>query len=191
MPRIRLTIANGRDTTEQLRVAMRLRQRVIDSAPVQVDPRFPLQGMHRNAAGRPYFEFQTANAAAVSEVIGRNEFANQVELTETEEPLGEPCANCGNIAGPIQPAVCPNCGFHEISPCPICGVQNAKAMYERIAGDLFFCPTKAADGGRHRVRLLFNDPMFNPDGTYHQPLIVVSEVHIDDLRSRGTCRDFA
>ena len=183
MPRIRLTIANGRDTTEQLRLAMRLRQSIIESTPVQIDPRFPLQGVHRNVDGRPYFEFQTTDVTAVSEVIGQREYANHAELTETCEPLGEPCANCGNIAGQVQPAVCPNCGFHEISPCPICGRQNAKATYERISGDLFLCPTAANGGARHRVRLLFNDPMFNPDGTYHQPLIVVSEAHVDDFRS--------
>jgi hypothetical protein len=31
------------------------------------------------------------------------------------------------------------------------------------------------DGARHRVRLIFNEPMFRPDGRFNEPLVLVTE----------------
>jgi hypothetical protein len=81
--------------------------------------------------------------------------------------------NCGNIAGKVQPAQCPSCGFQDISPCPICHTSVPRADYSRVAGDLFVCPSC-----RNRVRLRFNSPMFLPDGSYRQPLVVVEEAAV-------------
>ena len=51
---------------------------------------------------------------------------------------------------------------------------NPRSSYEHVSGNLFLCPTPL-EGARHRVRFTYNEPMFNPDGTYHQPLILVLE----------------
>ena len=95
--------------------------------------------------------------------LTRNAHAAYTELTETEESIGEPCQDCGNIAGPVQPPVCPNCEFRDIGPCPVCGVLHSRQEYEEVRGDVCICPTRN-NGTRHRVRLMFNDPLILPDG---------------------------
>jgi len=95
-------------------------------------------------------------------------------LTETEDPLAEACRDCGNIAGPVQPPVCPNCGFRDIGPCPVCGVLNSRQDHEDVRGSLFYCPTRN-NGSRHQVRLMFDEPMFRLDGRFNQPLVLVKD----------------
>jgi hypothetical protein len=103
-------------------------------------------------------------------VVARYHYAEKIDLTEPSTAPGEECVNCGNVAGPIRPTVCPNCGFRDISPCPICRTEVPRQSYTRISGDLYRCPQC-----KNRVRLRFNSPMFLPDGDYNQPLVVVEE----------------
>jgi DNA-directed RNA polymerase subunit RPC12/RpoP len=168
--RMRVTIKTTGNQVDALRTAADLRRELWLHCPVQVDPDHPLNGTHRDKAGQAYFEFATAAPGEVRRVIEQGPYAARVELAENPPLPGDECANCGNVAGPVQPIVCPNCGFRDISPCPICGEPIPRQSYTRIAGDLFRCAHC-----RNRVRLRFNNPMFLPDGSYNQPLVMVEE----------------
>jgi hypothetical protein len=168
---MRVTIKPAGDRVGELQTAAEVRRNLWAHSPVEVDPDHPLHGTHRDAAGRAYFEFTTDFPDEVRRVIRQYHDTNGVELTEDRTLPGEECANCGNVAGPVQPAVCPNCGFQDISPCPICTQSVPRQSYRPIGGDVFRC-----SHCKNQVRLRFNDPMFLPDGSYNQPLVVVEEV---------------
>ncbi len=168
--RMRATVKTRDDRVAELRTAENLRQHLWAHSRVEVDPKYPLQGIHRDKDGRAYFEFATKAPAEVRQVIEQHQDSDKVELTETPPLPGEECANCGNVAGPVLPTVCPNCHFRNISACPICGEEVSKKLYARIAGNRFRCPRC-----NNHVRLRFNSPMFLPDGSYNQPLVVVEE----------------
>jgi hypothetical protein len=168
--RMRVTVKPTGDRVGELRTATNLRQDLWDHAPVEVDPDHPLYGTHRDEAGRAYLEFATQFPGEVRRVIEQYHYTDLVELTETPPLPGEECVNCGNVAGPVLPAVCPNCEFRDISPCPMCGEKVPRQLYSRISGDLFRCPHC-----HNRVRLRFNSPMFLADGNYSQPLVLVEE----------------
>jgi hypothetical protein len=172
MPRIRTTIVNTDDRKEQLRRAFRVRQDVIENLDVFLDPEYPLQGVHRDDRQRAYFEVAADRADAVRELLRAQGHDRYTEVSVPNHPNGEPCVNCGNIAGPKLPPVCPNCGFRDIASCPICDADVARQDYRKIAGSLFECPDPEGKG-IHRVRLAFHDPLFHADGTYRQPLVVV------------------
>jgi len=173
VPRTRITITGVPDRHEQLRIASRLRQELIDGLDVLLDPEHPLNGIHRDVFGQPYFEFMVNDPQTVKEFLRDLSYKDHVDVFEPVEPLGEPCANCGNIAGPDLPTVCPNCGFRDIARCPICGAEIPRWDYRKVSGSVFVCPNPL-NGRFHRVRLTFNEPMFQRDGTYRQPLVVVS-----------------
>jgi hypothetical protein len=168
--RMRATVRSTGDRVAELRTAASLRRDLWAHAPVEVDPDHPLYGTHRNNDGRAYFEFATEFPQEVRRVVEQYHYSDKVELTETPELPGEECANCGNVAGPVRPTVCPNCLFRDISPCPICSTEISRQSYTRISGDLFRCPHC-----KNVVRLRFNSPMFLADGSYNEPLVVVEE----------------
>src|SRR5262249_49627209 len=148
---------------------------LIEQAPVRLDPKHPLPGTHRDEQGQAYFELATDDLNHVREVLEHAGHFPYAAITEPQSPPGDSCANCGNVAGAILPAVCPNCGFEVCPPCPVCGIVNPRQSYDKVPGSLFLCPTPL-DELRHRVRLTFHEPMFNADGSYRQPLVVVREV---------------
>ena len=174
MPRYRIKIINVEDRTEQLRRANRVREDLIEHADIWADPEHTLHGVHRDAQGCPYFEFAAENREAISEVLNRRHHDAYTQLSETDEPLGEPCQECGNIAGRVLLPECPNCGFHDIERCPVCGQLSSRQDYEKISGNFFYCPTRQ-NGLRHRVRLIFNEPMIRSDGRFNQPLVLVKD----------------
>ncbi len=135
---------------------------------MEIDPDSPLQGTHRDEQGQAYFEFSTQFPDEVARVLREHGYDGRVEAREAHEALGQACQNCGNVAGPTLPPVCPNCGVRDISPCPVCCHEVPRQLYTRIAGDLFRCPRC-----HNRVRLRFNEPMFVAEGQYNQPLVVV------------------
>jgi hypothetical protein len=175
MPRYRIRIVNVPDRTDQLRRATRVWQDLIEHDQVWLDPDHPLQGVHCDTEGHSYFEFAAESREAISGVLVRDGYSAYTELTETEDPLGQPCQDCGNVAGPILPPQCPNCGFVDIGRCPICNEWNSRRRYDHISGSLYYCPTRSEDGARHRVRLVYNEPLINLDGSFKQPLILVKE----------------
>jgi hypothetical protein len=172
MPRFRIKLVNVLDRREQLRLGYRVREDLIEQSQVWLDPEQPLEGVHRDTEGNAYLEFAAENREAIDDVLKRNAHAAYTELSETADPHGDPCHHCGNIAGAIQPPVCPNCGFRDIGPCPVCGKLNSRELYTEISGNLFYCPTRQ-NGSPHRVRLMFNDPLIGLDGTFNQPLVLV------------------
>ena len=171
MSRIRITVRGTGDRTEDLQRASRVRQDLWAHSPVEIDPDSPLHGTHRDEAGRAYFEVATSFPDQVRRVLREYHHEEQVELTEHPGPLGQECINCGNVAGRLAPPRCTNCGFLDISNCPVCDHSVSRQEYEQIVGDLFRCPRCQS-----RVRLRFNEPMFNRDGTFRQPLVVVERV---------------
>jgi hypothetical protein len=168
--RMRLTVKPTAVRVRDLRTAADLRRDLWAHSPVEVDPDHPLFGTHLDEDGRTYFEFATEFPELVRRVIEQRHYADKVELIEAPPLPGEECANCGNVAGPARPTVCPNCQFRDISPCPVCGKEVSRQSYARVSGDLFRCPNC-----KHRVRLRFNNPMVLPDGDFNQPLVVVEE----------------
>jgi len=176
VPRYQIRIVNEPDRTEQLRRAYRVRDDLIEHAQVWVDPERPLQGVHRDGEGRAYFELAADHGETISDVLNREGHTAYTALNETKDCLGDPCQQCGNIAGPIQPPACPNCGFLDIAQCPVCHQLYPRREYERIGrSNLFYCPTRQPDGLRHRVRLIFNEPVILPNGRFNQPLILVQD----------------
>jgi hypothetical protein len=173
MPRTRITITGVDDRREQLRVASRLREELIDTLDVHLDSRYPLNGIHRDEGKRPYFEFAVDDVGLVEGFVRDRGPDHRAEISVPVEPLGEPCASCGNIAGPTLPTVCPNCGFRDIDRCPICDEEVPRWDYRKVSGSLFVCP-HPIHGRFHRVRLAFNEPMIDDDGSYRQPLVIVS-----------------
>jgi len=169
--RMRATIRPLGDRTGELQAATNLRGDLWSRSLARTDSDHPLQGIHRDEEGRAYLEFATDDPDEVRRVIEQPAYSDRVELNRTPPLPGEECANCGNVAGPVLPTVCPNCQFRDISPCPICKTEVPRSRYALISGELFRCPR--CD---NRVRLRFNSPMFLPDGSYNPPLVVVEEV---------------
>jgi hypothetical protein len=145
---MRATVTRKGDRVGELRTVEDLRQDLRARIEVESDPEHPLYGIHRDGSGRAYFEFATKSPAEVREVVKQERYNHDVELTETPPLPGEECENCGNVAGPLLPTVCPNCHFRDISACPICTHEVSRELYIRISGDVFRCPHC-----KNRVRL--------------------------------------
>ena len=169
--RMRATVNPTGDRVGELRMATNLRTALRGLSSVERDSDEVVRGIHRDEEGRAYLEFVTTSLADARRVIDQSEFAGKVVLSESTTLPGEECVNCGNVAGPTLPTVCPNCHFRDVSPCPICRQEISRDSYTRISGDLFRCPNCC-----HQVRLRFNNPMFLPDGSYNPPLVVVEDV---------------
>ncbi len=170
MGRIRITILDTGDRTEDLKLAARIRQEVSANSPAMANSDSPLRGTHRDVEGRAYFEYATDSPDDVKKTLQDRGFEGRVSLDEHPDRLGHECANCGNRAGPYLPDVCPNCGFRDITPCPVCREKVSREEYIRLTSDLFRCPRC-----QQRVRLRFNEPMFEPDGLLRPPLVIVEE----------------
>jgi DNA-directed RNA polymerase subunit RPC12/RpoP len=168
MPAMRITVIPTGDPTEELRIAAEVRRDLFAHSPVEIDPDNPMHGTHRDDQRRAYFGFVTQYPNEVHRVLRVYGHENRVEIADTAEVRGEPCQNCGNVAGAVLPVVCPNCGFRDISACAVCGHLIPRQQYAKLSGNLFRCPDCNS-----RVRLRFNDPMFLPDGHYNQPLVIV------------------
>lgn len=167
---MRITLRLFGNRAEDLRHADEIRRVLWPHAPVAVDAENPLRGIHRDVERRAYFEFATTSPEEIQRVLQEQGFWDRVELTESQEAIGEECQNCGNVAGPVLPTVCPNCLFRDISPCPSCGQEIPRKKYLALGSDLYRCPHCHT-----RVGMRFNDPMFLPNGDYNQPLVVVYE----------------
>lgn len=167
--RMRITMKKTGSQADDL-LATDVRRTIWEHAPVEVDPDNPLRGTHRDEQGQVYFEFSTALPEEVHRVLREHHPEARLVLTESREPVGEACQKCGNIAGPVLPAVCPNCGFRDVSPCPVCKEEIPREQYVVRGKTLVRCPKC-----RSRLRMRFNEPLCLPDGEYNQPLVVVEE----------------
>ena len=142
MPRFRIKIVNVDDRGEQLRLGYKVREDLIEQGRTWLDPEWPLEGVHRDTEGRAYLELAAESREAIDGVLNRNCHGAYTALSETADPLGDGCQRCDNIAGPVQPPVCPNCGFRDIGPCTVCGKLNSRELYTEISGNQFYCPTR-------------------------------------------------
>ncbi len=120
--------------------------------------------------GRLYLEVPAATRLPGEKELG--EAAGEAITVTREDVVARPavneCLNCGNI--PEAPfAVCPNCGFREISACPSCGTDVSRTQYIAAGGSLFQCPSC-----RTRVRLAYNEPLWRDDGHYNEPAVIVT-----------------
>ena len=170
MPHYRLTITPIGDPAAELRTAMAVRHDLYAAAPITLPPDRPTAATFRDAQGRAYFEFATDRPSEVERVLAERHHAGRVALAASDELPGPACENCGNVAGAVLPTVCPNCAFRDISPCPHCGTEVPRQQYVRDVADIYRCP--ACD---HRVRFSFNRPMFDREGNYREPLVVVRD----------------
>jgi hypothetical protein len=169
MKKIRITVRhNPDDPADDLRIASQIRRDLWAHSPVEVDPDSPKHRTHRNADRSAYFEFATNYPDEVQRIIGEFADTQRVSMSVVKEEDGPECTNCGHVAGPILPSVCPSCGFRDISPCPHCKQEVARQAYLPVSGDLFKCPMC-----QHRVRLQVHDPLLDSNGDYNQPLVVV------------------
>ena len=169
MPRIRLTVdKHPLDRADDLRLASRLRASLYTHSAIAVDPDNRAYAIHRDGDGNAYFEFSADSVQAVQDVVSKCGVPDRVKIAKVAGPDGEPCLNCGNIAGAIAPAVCTNCGFRDVSDCPHCGEHVPRKCYKPFSGNLLRCPS--CNGF---VRLAFNDPLFKPNGEYNQPVVIV------------------
>jgi len=168
--RMRATIERLADRGLEFDVVADLRRDLRAHRLIDVDAAEPLRGTHRDLEGRAYFEFATGLPEDARRLIDESAHGAKVTLAESPALPGPECLDCGNVAGPMRPTVCPNCGFREISPCPHCGAEVPRDAYRRIGGATFRCPTC-----RKTVDLRFNSEMFLPDGNYNQPLVLVEE----------------
>jgi len=172
MKKIRITIHhNQNDPTNDLRIAAAVRRDLWAHSPVEVDPDGRVHGTHRDAESNAYFEFVTNYPEEVSRVLDEYGYSERATVAIVDEEAGPECASCGNVAGPVLPTVCPTCGFRDISPCPNCNQEVPRQNYMHQSGDLFRCPECG-----NRVRLRFQDPIFDSGGHYIQPLVVVEKV---------------
>jgi hypothetical protein len=169
MKKLRVTIRhNPDDSADDLLVASRVRRDLWARTSVEIAPESPTHGTHRDADRNAYFEFVTSCPDEVQKVIDAFGYAPRASVSIVSDGLGPECTNCGNIAGLVLPTVCPTCGFRDISACPFCREEIARQSYIPVSGDLFKCPQ--CD---RQVRLRMIDPLFDSEGHYNQPLVVV------------------
>ncbi len=167
--KVKLTIRhNAGDPADDLRYAAAVRRDLWAHSPVEIDPDSSVHGTHRDDDRNAYFEFRTEFLDDVKRVLGEYGHTDRVVISEQEDP-GEPCQNCGNIAGPVLPTVCPTCNHRDISPCPNCGKQVPRQEYEIVSGDLFRCPHCC-----HRIRLQINPDIWRSDGTLNEPVVTTT-----------------
>lgn len=171
MPRIRLTIKhNLQHPTEDLRLAARLRSDLWAHSPVEIDPDSRVHGTHRDRGKNAYLEFVTEFPEQVDRVLEEFGYLDSVTKEIIQEEAGEACQNCGNIAGPILPTICPNCRHRDIDSCPNCRVEVPRQEYEKVFGDIFRCPKC-----KHRVQLQINPELWKSDGTLNEPVVMVQD----------------
>jgi len=148
-------------------VAALVRRDLWAHSPVEIDPDSPAHGTHRDAERNAYFEFATDRFEEVGRVLQEYGHSDRTTVTIIQDGSGAECVNCGNIS-PELVTKCPTCDFRDIDPCPYCNNEVPRLAYLPVSGDLFTCPMC-----HRRVRLQFNDPLFDADGHYNQPLVRV------------------
>lgn len=168
MQRVRVTVRhNPDDPADDLQYASRLRRDLWAHSPVEIDPDNPRHGTRRDEEENAYFEFATDRFPEVERVLKEYGHTGRAEAKVVQDEKGTECVNCHKLM-PQLATVCPNCQFREIEPCPHCQQEIPRLEYTSIAGNLFTCPSC-----HRRVRLQFQDPIFDDQGDYRQPLVLV------------------
>jgi len=168
MKRVRVTVRhNPDDPADDLQYAARVRQDLWANSPVEIDPDGPANGTPRDADGNAYFEFATDYFPEVERVLRDLGHTGRVKAEVLGDVTDSACLNCGNVL-PQANTVCPNCNFRDIEPCPYCNQEIGRLAYLSVAGDIFRCPSC-----QRRVQFRFNDPLFDDEGHFRQPVVLV------------------
>lgn len=125
-------------------------------------------GQHTAEGGRLFFYVTIEDGVQQAVVQAATDLGAEVEELEAIPRIDE-CLNCGNVADKHL-AVCPNCHFREIASCPHCGTDVARVAYAEIGTDLFACPVCNT-----HVRLVYADPLWDEQGKYSEPPVLVEE----------------
>jgi hypothetical protein len=152
---------------DERRKALVASRRVRNALPETVEV---IQGENVLVGGGIYLEVHGERSSIDVACASVNTHGVNVEIAESSAGnLADECINCGNI--PDKPfSECPACGFTEISACPFCSAEVPRQMYEAVRGNLCKCPNCGT-----RVRLRYADPLYDNDGYYVQPVVVVEE----------------
>jgi hypothetical protein len=173
MLRVRVTVKhNPNDPADDLRWAARARRDLWAHSPVEIDPDSPRHGTHRDDQKNAFFEFATDRLQEVERVLKDFGYTDRAEAKVIKEDGGMECINCGKIT-PKLTTVCPNCNFRDIERCPHCENEIPRTEYTPVSGDLFKCPFC-----NKKVRLNFQDVLFDSNGYYKQPLVLVTSAEV-------------
>jgi len=180
MQRVRIIVShNPHDPADDLRRAARVRRDLWAHSPVEIDPDGAAHGTHRDADRNAYFEFTTDRYLEVQRVLREYGHSDRAKVEVVAEGAGTECVNCGNIS--TRPfTVCPNCRFRDIASCPYCNSEIPRLEYASVSGDLFKCPMC-----HHRVRFHFNDPLFDANGHYNEPIVNEPIVLVSRVEASG------
>lgn len=130
-----------------------------------------LKGEYVRNDGRLYLDVEAPSQLLELRHLSELAADEGIEIAVEEvqaTPEVEECLNCGNV--PEAPfAVCANCGFREISPCPHCHTDVSRTAYTTAGSGIFQCPVCHT-----RVRLAYNEPIWRDDGRYNEPAVVVT-----------------
>jgi hypothetical protein len=168
--RITVKVPQQSSGGNELEIATKVRRDLYSHGPIEIDPDSPEFSINRDTDGSVSFAFITAHESMVKDIIERFGYRDKVSVQIDQTDGAESCLNCGTVYSPIMPAVCDNCGFRDISPCPRCREDVPRGEYLKISGNLFRCPACAA-----RVRLRFNDLLSDQEGRYVQPIVIVED----------------
>ena len=138
MTKVRITIKhNPTDSADDLRIAARVRRDLGPARPSRLSLTVLHTGHTEIRIRNAYFEFATNYPDEVQKVIDAFGYAPRAGVSIVTEGSGPECTNCGHIAGPVLPTICPTCGFRDISACPYCHQEIARQDYIPMSGDMF------------------------------------------------------
>lgn len=153
----------------ELEIIAKIRRDLYSHGPFEIDPDSSEFSTHRDADGSASFSFVTAHEQLVGEMLRRLGY-RQAAIQSDPADENEPCLNCGTLHRRPMPTVCTTCGFRDISACPVCNEEIPRTSYIKLSENLHRCPTCAT-----RVRLRFNDPLFESSGRYSEPIVIVEQ----------------
>lgn len=120
---------------------------------------------HLRADGRVYIDVDASEAdvrSMLQHIVSSDTAYEMAQLSIADE-----CANCGNVPD-VPCALCPSCGYRDISACPMCKSEIARQNYQTVAGNLVSCPCCGT-----RLQMRFNEPLWRSDGTLNAPAVVL------------------
>jgi len=166
MARYRIVMPETAQRMEALLAARRFHDRLMAAG-----AGWPLgaavQGEHVRADGRFYFEVDFDDEDRLREEARGVGAAVEPGV---HAPHPDPCLNCGNVSE-VSTTVCPSCSFREIDRCPHCDTEVPRLRYAEVAQRVFQCPSC-----QHLVRMAYNEPLWDDEGHYTQPVVLVVRV---------------
>jgi uncharacterized CHY-type Zn-finger protein len=135
---------------------------------IDPDPDSDRNRTRLDASRRAFFEFATEEVGEIDRALKELGHENRVIVENRGPATFNRCVQCGFDSGSHDVAVCPQCHFRDIEPCPVCKQEIGRQTYRSVEGDVFECPNCGS-----RVRFSFNEPLLKKDGAYNEPLVLV------------------